>query len=102
MKSSDFLLIVVALLCPPIATFLISGCGCDLLINIALTILGYIPGHIHAFWIIYRKIEAEERFGEGGFIYTGNGHFEQRYTAVPGAESAPPPSYGATVGVGNP
>lgn len=25
-----------------------TGCSCDLLINIALTLLGYIPGHLHA------------------------------------------------------
>ncbi|KAJ6499579.1 hypothetical protein C8R47DRAFT_1211868 [Mycena vitilis] len=99
MKSSDFLLIVVAILCPPIATFLISGCGCDLLISIALSILGYLPGHIHAFWLIYLKIQAEEQFGEGGFIYTGYGRFEE-YRALP-TESGPPPSYGATVS-GNP
>ena len=30
--------------------------------------LGYIPGHIHAVWLIYRKMKAEERYGNGGFI----------------------------------
>lgn len=30
--------------------------------------LGYIPGHIHAFWLIYKKMEAEERYGNGGFL----------------------------------
>ncbi len=29
--------------------------------------LGYIPGHIHAFWLIYKKMQAEERYGSGGF-----------------------------------
>ncbi|KAJ7076111.1 hypothetical protein B0H15DRAFT_606020 [Mycena belliarum] len=95
MKSTDFLLILVALLCPPIATFLISGCGCDLLISILLSILGYLPGHIHAFWLIYRKIEADERYGEGGYKYTGYGNFEQG-GVIP---NEPPPSYGATVNV---
>ncbi|KAJ7800307.1 hypothetical protein B0H14DRAFT_2801470 [Mycena olivaceomarginata] len=98
MKSTDFILIIVAILCPPIATFLISGCGCDLLISIGLSILGYLPGHIHAFWLIYRKIKAEEQFGEGGFRYTGYGNFEQAYSVVP---AHPPPSYGAAVN-GNP
>ncbi|KAJ6571835.1 hypothetical protein B0H19DRAFT_1255766 [Mycena capillaripes] len=99
MKSTDFLLILVAILCPPIATFLISGCGCDLLISILLSILGYLPGHIHAFWLIYLKVQAEERFGEGGFIYAGYGHFEQAYRGLPA--DGPPPSYGAAVS-GNP
>ncbi|KAJ7128085.1 hypothetical protein C8R46DRAFT_1237105 [Mycena filopes] len=100
MKSTDFLLIIVAILCPPIATFLISGCGCDLLISIILSILGYLPGHIHAFYLIYRKVEAEERYGEGGFRYVGYGHFEQNYSVV-GDQAGPPPSYGAAVH-GNP
>ncbi|KAJ6631193.1 hypothetical protein B0H10DRAFT_711951 [Mycena sp. CBHHK59/15] len=83
----------------PISALLISGCGCDLLINILLTMLGYLPGHIHAFWLIYLKVQAEERFGEGGYIYTGYGHFEQNYNVLP---SAPPPSYGATVAANPP
>lgn len=32
---------------------IVAGCGADVLINICLTVLGYIPGHIHAFYIIY-------------------------------------------------
>lgn len=35
-----------------LAVFLKRGCGADLLINIGLTILGWIPGLIHAWWII--------------------------------------------------
>ncbi|KAA6413403.1 MAG: Plasma membrane proteolipid 3 [Lasallia pustulata] len=38
---------------PPVGVFLIAGCGADLLVNICLTILGYFPGHIHAFYLIY-------------------------------------------------
>lgn len=40
-----------------------TGCSCDLLINIALTLLGYIPGHLHCFYLIYKKMQAEERYG---------------------------------------
>lgn len=32
--------------------FLERGCGADLLINILLTILGYIPGIIHALYVL--------------------------------------------------
>ncbi|KAJ7190228.1 hypothetical protein GGX14DRAFT_606281, partial [Mycena pura] len=65
-KGSDVLLIFVAILFPPVAAAFITGCSCDLLINILLTILGYIPGHIHVFFI-YKKMKAEERYGAGGF-----------------------------------
>jgi hypothetical protein len=30
--------------------------------------LGFLPGQIHAFWLIYRKMKAEERYGATGFI----------------------------------
>ncbi|KAL8987585.1 MAG: hypothetical protein Q9169_008681, partial [Polycauliona sp. 2 TL-2023] len=51
---------------PPLAVLLTAGCGADLLINIALTILGYLPGHIHAFYILYifyRRREAARGLG---------------------------------------
>ncbi|KAF8229774.1 hypothetical protein L208DRAFT_1401491 [Tricholoma matsutake] len=72
---------------------MVTGCSCDLLINICLTILGYIPGHIHAFWLIYKKMQAEERYGSGGFIYIGNGTYEPLYQNVEGPGQA---DYGAT------
>ncbi|KAA1474915.1 UPF0057-domain-containing protein [Dentipellis sp. KUC8613] len=43
-----------AILLPPVGVFLERGCGADLLINILLTILGYIPGIIHALYIILK------------------------------------------------
>jgi len=45
--------------------FLVAGCGADLCINICLTILGYFPGHIHAFYVeyIYFKRRHERRMG---------------------------------------
>lgn len=43
-----------AVILPPLGVLLEKGCGCDLLINILLTCLGYIPGIIHAFYIILK------------------------------------------------
>jgi len=94
-RASDIILILVTIVFPPAGAFFVAGCGCDLLINILLTILGYIPGHIHAFWLIYRKMRAEEQFGDGGYRYVGSGNYE----AVQG-QNLPPPAtnYGATGG----
>ncbi|KAK7046792.1 hypothetical protein R3P38DRAFT_3346403 [Favolaschia claudopus] len=50
------------------------------------------------FWLVYRKIRAEERVAEGGFRPAGHGNFEQAYNVAP---AAPPPPYGAAVN-GNP
>ncbi|CAG8540303.1 6261_t:CDS:2 [Ambispora gerdemannii] len=56
----DVLLILVAILFPPAAVLIATGCSADFCINICLTILGYIPGHIHAFYVLYKKSEERE------------------------------------------
>ncbi|KAJ3559163.1 hypothetical protein NM688_g506 [Phlebia brevispora] len=96
-RASDVCLIIVAIIFPPAAAAFVTGCSCDLLINICLTILGYLPGHIHAFWLIYKKMQAEERYGRGGYHYIGNGTYEPLYSqpgTVPPAQA--PVNYGAT------
>lgn len=50
----DFLRIVVAILLPPLGVFLQVGIGTQFWINVLLTILGYIPGIIHAVWVIVK------------------------------------------------
>ncbi|KAI5194503.1 hypothetical protein E4T39_08646 [Aureobasidium subglaciale] len=49
--GSDIIKIIIAIVLPPLGVFLERGCGADLLINILLTILGYIPGIIHALYV---------------------------------------------------
>ena len=51
----DIIRIVVAILLPPLGVFLQVGIGKDFWINILLTLLGYIPGLVHAIWIIAKK-----------------------------------------------
>jgi len=48
----DLLRILLAILLPPLGVFLQVGLGAQFWINILLTLLGYIPGIIHAVWII--------------------------------------------------
>ena len=48
----DLLRIVAAVLLPPLGVFLQVGIGKQFWINILLTILGYIPGIIHAVGVI--------------------------------------------------
>lgn len=40
---------------------MVAGCGADLFINICLTVLGYLPGHIHAFYIEYVYFDRRAR-----------------------------------------
>ena len=48
----DVLRIIIAILLPPLGVFLQVGIGKQFWINLLLTILGYVPGIIHAVWII--------------------------------------------------
>jgi uncharacterized membrane protein YqaE (UPF0057 family) len=48
----DLLRIIIAILLPPLGVFLQVGIGMQFWINIVLTILGYIPGIVHAVWVI--------------------------------------------------
>lgn len=48
----DILRILLSILLPPLGVFLQVGIGLQFWINIVLTLLGYIPGIIHAVWII--------------------------------------------------
>lgn len=48
----DALRILLAILLPPLGVFLQVGIGMHFWLNILLTILGYIPGIIHALYII--------------------------------------------------
>lgn len=47
--------IIIAILLPPLAVAMESGISKDFWINLILTILGYLPGQIHALWVILRK-----------------------------------------------
>lgn len=52
---SDLIRILLAILLPPVGVFLQVGIGMHFWINILLTILGYIPGIVHAVWVIAKK-----------------------------------------------
>ncbi|MEX1032623.1 MAG: YqaE/Pmp3 family membrane protein [Cellvibrionaceae bacterium] len=48
----DVIRILLSILIPPLGVFLQVGIGAQFWINILLTLLGYIPGIVHAVWII--------------------------------------------------
>lgn len=51
----DVLRIIAAILLPPLGVFLQVGIGFHFWLNIVLTILGYVPGIIHALWVILTR-----------------------------------------------
>ena len=51
----ELLKIILAILLPPLGVFLQVGFGKHFWLNIVLTILGYIPGIVHAVWVIAKS-----------------------------------------------
>ncbi len=53
--TMSILEIVLAILLPPLAVGLKKGIGSAFLINILLTLVGWLPGVIHAFYVLSRR-----------------------------------------------
>ena len=51
----EIIKIILAIILPPLGVFLQVGIGKHFWINIILTILGYIPGIVHAVWVIAKN-----------------------------------------------
>jgi uncharacterized membrane protein YqaE (UPF0057 family) len=47
--------ILIAIILPPVGVFLQVGIGKHFWINILLTLLGVIPGIVHAVWVIAKN-----------------------------------------------
>ncbi|HET7043342.1 MAG TPA: YqaE/Pmp3 family membrane protein [Gaiellaceae bacterium] len=48
----DIVRIILSVLVPPLGVFLQVGLGKHFWLNVLLTILGYVPGLVHAVWVI--------------------------------------------------
>lgn len=53
--SADLLRVLLSIILPPLGVFLQEGIGTQFWINLLLTLLGYVPGLVHAVWIIARR-----------------------------------------------
>jgi uncharacterized membrane protein YqaE (UPF0057 family) len=53
--ATDPIKILLAILLPPLGVFLQVGLTGHFWLNILLTLLGYIPGIIHAVYVILRR-----------------------------------------------
>ncbi len=51
----ELIKIILAIFLPPVGVFLQVGIGMHFWLNILLTILGYLPGIVHAIWVIAKK-----------------------------------------------
>lgn len=51
----DIIRLILSVIIPPVGVFLQVGIGFQFWLNILLTLLGYIPGLIHAIYIILSR-----------------------------------------------
>ncbi|WP_442951438.1 YqaE/Pmp3 family membrane protein [Oscillatoria sp. CS-180] len=51
----DILRLILAIFLPPLGVFLQVGLKPQFWLNVLLTLLGYVPGIIHAVWIILKR-----------------------------------------------
>jgi len=49
----DLITILLALALPPLAVFLEVGLTLHFWLNVLLTIAGYVPGMLHALWVVF-------------------------------------------------
>jgi len=53
--GNDILRLILSIILPPVGVAMQVGFTTQFWINVVLTLLGYIPGIIHAVWIIARR-----------------------------------------------
>jgi|LFEF01.1.fsa_nt_gb uncharacterized membrane protein YqaE (UPF0057 family) len=53
----SLVMILLVIFLPPVAVAVRQGIGLQLLINIVLTLIGWVPGVIHALWVVTREPE---------------------------------------------
>ena len=53
------ILIILAILLPPLAVFLMSGFGKDFWINLILTVFFWVPGVVHAIFLTATRSKAK-------------------------------------------
>ncbi|KAL2070532.1 hypothetical protein VTL71DRAFT_13558 [Oculimacula yallundae] len=100
MCSSDMFLGLIAILFPPIAVWVKCGiCSADSLINICLCMLGFLPGLLHAWYIIakfpehdYDSVSQDAESGRVTYVIVDG----QRRVAKPTRAQGPGGGYGTT------
>ena len=50
--------IIAAILLPPLGVFLARGIGTDFWINVVLTLILWLPGVLHALWVVINTSKA--------------------------------------------
>ena len=55
LETNKLLMVIIAILLPPVAVGIKKGIGLALVINIILTFCLWLPGFIHALWVVLKS-----------------------------------------------
>ncbi len=53
-SMNTLLLVIIAVLLPPLAVGLKAGIGFQFFLNVILTLLVWLPGMVHALWVVLK------------------------------------------------
>jgi len=56
----DILRIILAIFLPPVAAFLTVGIRLQFWLNIILTLCWFLPGSVHAIWLVVKNNQADK------------------------------------------
>ncbi|KAI1481615.1 hypothetical protein K445DRAFT_154584 [Daldinia sp. EC12] len=110
MCSADLFLGLLAILFPPLPVWVKTGlCSADSIINILLCVLGYLPGLLHAWYIIskypesfeYEAVPQDSERARVTYVFVQEPQPQPRPQAQPKTASGSHPNYGATSTNGN-
>ncbi|KAI1658000.1 hypothetical protein F4813DRAFT_389264 [Daldinia decipiens] len=105
MCSADLFLGLLAILFPPLPVWVKTGlCSADSIINVLLCVLGYLPGLIHAWYIIskfpesyeYEVVPQDSERAHVTYVFVQEPQPQARPQAHPKSASNAQPNYGAT------
>jgi uncharacterized membrane protein YqaE (UPF0057 family) len=51
----DLIRIILLVVIPPLGVLVTAGFGLQFILNVVLTLFGYLPGLIHAVWVVTRR-----------------------------------------------
>lgn len=54
-EAPDILRVLLAIVLPPLGVFFEVGIGKHFWLNVLLTLLGYVPGIVHALYVIFTR-----------------------------------------------
>ncbi|PWN23885.1 UPF0057-domain-containing protein [Microstroma glucosiphilum] len=109
-SNSDVLLYFLAIFVPPVPVFIKRGCSNAFWINIILWLLAWIPGVIHAWYIIAKNEDNRPgRYAQQGHVppqgappAAGGGAYGPGYSQGPYHQGPPPPAHGHAGGYSQP